>query len=44
MDNAKDSKLLREIKWSILGEHLKLIILKMLQSTKVSYTWVQCTC
>jgi len=38
IDTIKDSKLIRDSKWSILGKHFNLIVPKMLQSTKVSYT------
>lgn len=37
IDYEKDSKLISDAKWNILGKHFKLILPKMLQSTKVSY-------
>jgi len=38
IETIKDSKLISDSKWSILGKHFNLIVPKMLQSTKVSYT------
>jgi len=38
IENAKDSKLISDSKWSILGNNFNIIVPKMLQSTKVSYT------
>jgi len=44
IENSKESKSLSEVKWSILGKHFELIVPKMLQSTKVRYMWIHCTC
>jgi len=44
IDFAIESKLINNFKWNILEKDFKLLLSKMLQSTKVSCMWVECIC
>jgi len=44
IDFEKESKKIDDLKWNILGKDFHRLYPNMLQSTKVSNTWVQCTC